>query len=93
MAPPVPADAVVEAASAVAENGMARKDAPAPAISVVSRQTVQPAAGARELRQEAALATGARGRRPCSTAQEGADREGHKNGRRGAGLDRSFRLY
>ncbi|KAG2618915.1 uncharacterized acetyltransferase At3g50280-like [Panicum virgatum] len=35
MAPPVPA-----------ENGMARKDALAPAISVVSKQTVRPAAGA-----------------------------------------------
>jgi len=41
---------------------------------------VQPAAGARELRQEAASATGARGRRPCSTAQEGADREDTRTG-------------
>ncbi|RCV17476.1 hypothetical protein SEVIR_3G228000v4 [Setaria viridis] len=51
MAPPIPAaDAVVEAASAVgaapaiAPNGMARKDVPAPPpISVVSKQTVRPA--------------------------------------------------
>ena len=56
MAPPISADAlVVEAASAIAAspaiapNGMvSRKDvaAPAPAISVVSKQTVRPAAGA-----------------------------------------------
>jgi hypothetical protein len=49
MAPPISADALVEAASAVAAypaiapNRMLCKDAPAPAISVVSKQTVRPA--------------------------------------------------
>ncbi|KAF8719605.1 hypothetical protein HU200_024346 [Digitaria exilis] len=50
MAPQIPADAVVEAASAVAAaapaiappNGMGCKDALAPAITVVSKQTVRP---------------------------------------------------